>query len=207
MKLKLAIAMFTVALAAVVLAQVLPPNNPNSTTFTFPLTVSPGAATCLPNAKGVVIDHTFGNVENLTVFIFGLPPNTDFVLFIIQVPNAPFGLAWYNGDIMTDETGTGVINAVGRFDIGTFIFSMGAVPSRDVFPSPPAVVPNSTTGAVTNGAVQIYHLGVWFNTPDDAVKAGCPGTATTFTSNHDAGIQVLNTANYSDDAGPLMSVP
>ena len=207
MKLKLAIAMFTVALAAVVLAQVLPPNNPNSTTFTFPLTVSPGAATCLPNAKGVVIDHTFGNVENLNVTVQGLPPNTDFVLFIIQVPNAPFGLAWYNGDILTDDTGTGVINAVGRFNIGTFIFSMGAVPSRNVFPSPPAVVPNSTTGALTNGPVQIYHLGIWFNTPDDARKAGCPDTATTFTSNHDAGIQVLNTATFPDNQGPLFNVP
>ena len=207
MKLKLAIAMFTVALAAVVLAQVLPPNNPNSTTFTFPLTVSPGAATCLPNAKGVVIDHTFGNVENLNVTVSGLPANTDFVLFIIQVPNAPFGLAWYNGDILTDDTGTGVINAVGRFDIGTFIFSMGAVPSRNVFPSPPAVVPNSTTGAVTNGAVQIYHLGIWFNTPEDAAKAGCPATATPFTSDHRAGIQVLNTATFPDNEGPLFHVP
>ena len=207
MKLKLAIAMFTVALAAVVLAQVLPPNNPNSTTFTFPLTVSPGAATCLPNAKGVVIDHTFGNVENLNVTVSGLPANTDFVLFIIQVPNSPFGLAWYNGDILTDDTGTGVINAVGRFNIGTFIFSMGAVPSRNVFPSPPAVVPNSTTGALTNGAVQIYHLGIWFNTPEDAAKAGCPDTATPFTSDHRAGIQVLNTATFPDNEGPLFHVP
>jgi hypothetical protein len=55
--------------------------------------------------------------------------------------------------------------------------------------------------------VQIYHLGVWFNTPDDAVKANCPATATTFTSDHNAGIQVLNTANYPDDAGPLIHVP
>ena len=92
----------------------LPPNNPGSTTFSFPLVVSPGARDCLPFAQGVAIDHTFGNVENLTVIISNLPPNTDFVLFIIQVPNAPFGLAWYNGDILTDDTGTGVINAVGR---------------------------------------------------------------------------------------------
>ena len=73
--------------------------------------------------------------------------------------------------------------------------------------APPAVLAQSKTGAVTNGPVQIYHLGVWFNTPADAVKAGCPGTATTFTSNHDAGIQVLNTATFPDDAGPLFRVP
>ena len=207
---KLATTMFTAALAlapAVGLAQVLPPNNPNSTTFAFPLTVSPGAATCLPNAKGVVIDHTFGNVENLEVVVTGLPPNTDFVLFVIQVPNMPFGLAWYNGDILTDDTGTGVINVVGRFNIGTFIVSLGAVPSKDVFPAPPAVLAQSKTGALTNGPVQLYHLGIWFNTPDDAVKAGCPATATTFTSNHDAGIQVLNTATFPDNEGPLFHVP
>ena len=83
---KLATAMFTAALAlapVVGLAQVLPPNNPNSTTFKFPLTVSPGAATCLPDAKGVVIDHTFGNIENLEVIVRNLPPNTDSVLFVI----------------------------------------------------------------------------------------------------------------------------
>ena len=206
---KVATAMFTTALAlapVVGLAQALPQNNPNSTTFAFPLTVSPGAATCLPNAKGVVIDHTFGNVENLEVVVTGLPPNTDFVLFVIKVPNTPFGLAWYNGDILTDDTGTGVINVVGRFNIGTFIVSLGAVPSRDVFPSPPAVVPDSKTGAVTNGAVQLYHLGIWFNTPEDAAKAGCPANATPFTSDHRAGIQVLNTATFPDNEGPLFHI-
>jgi len=187
---------------------VIPPNDSGvSTTYSFPMVVSPAAKNCLPDAQGAVIDNTFGNVENMTVIISGLPANTDFVLFIIQVPNAPFGLAWYNGDIMTDADGKGVINVTGRFNIGTFIVSLGAVPSPDVFPAPPAVLAQSKTGAVTNGPVQIYHLGVWFNSPDDAVKAGCPGTATTFTSNHDAGIQVLNTATFPDNAGPLINVP
>jgi hypothetical protein len=186
---KLATAMFTTALALVpVVGLAREDHDLTSTTFTFPLTVSPGAKSCLPHASGMVTDHTFGNVENLEVVVNDLPPNTDFVLFIIQVPNKPFGLAWYNGDILTDDTGTGVTNVVGRFNIGTFIVSLGAVPSPNVFPKPPAVLAQSKTGAVTNGPVQIYHLGIWFNTTDDAKKAGCPGTATTFTSNHDAGI-------------------
>ncbi len=168
-----------------------------STTFTFPLRVSPGAKTCLPKANGIVIDHSFGNVENLEVIVRDLPPNTDFVLFNIQVPNKPFGLAWYNGDILTDETGTGVTNIVGRFNKGTFIVSPGAVPSPQVFPD------NSKTGVAT-APVQIYHLGIWFNSPDDAVKAGCPGDVTPFTSNHHAGIQVLNTALFPDARGPLV---
>ena len=201
---KLATAMCT---AALLLAPVVGlAHDHDQTHFTFPLTVSPGARTCLPDAHGTVIDHSFGNVENLEVVVEDLPPKTDFVLFVIQVPNAPFGLAWYNGDIITDKDGTGVINVVGRFNEGTFIVSLGAVPSPDTFPAPPAVLAEPKTGAVTNGPVQIYHLGIWFNSPDDAVKAGCPGTATTFTSNHDAGIQVLNTATFPDAAGPLSHV-
>jgi len=176
-------------------------------TIRFELTVSAGASKCLPNAHGKVIDHTFGNVENLEVVITGLPPFTDFVIFNIEVPNAPFGLAWYNGDILTDATGTGVTNLVGRFNIGTFIVSQGvpASPPPNVFPKPPAVLPEATVGVKTN-PVQIYHLGVWFNDHNDAVKAGCPGTETPFTSNHDAGIQVLNTASFPDNAGPLFNL-
>jgi hypothetical protein len=169
-------------------------------TRNFDLKVSPGASTCLPNASGHVIDHTFGNVENLELEVRGLPPNTDFVLFNIQVPNAPFGLAWYNGDILTDDHGTGVTNIVGRFNIGTFIVSPGVAPAPQVFP-------DDAKFGVATAPVQIYHLGVWFNSPDDAVKAGCPGTVTPFTSNHHAGIQVLNTATFPDTKGPLLSVP
>ena len=93
------------------------------TTITFPLTVSPGAKNCLPKAEGTVKVHTLGVVETLDAVIEDLPPNTDFVIFNIQVPNKPFGLAWYNGDILTDAKGVGVTHLVGRFNIGTFIVS------------------------------------------------------------------------------------
>jgi hypothetical protein len=39
----------------------------------------------------------------MEVVIAGLPPNTDFDLFVIEVPTKPFGLAWYNGDIPLAE--------------------------------------------------------------------------------------------------------
>ena len=51
--------------------------------------------------------------------------------------------------------------------------------------------------------VQTYHLGLWFNSPADAQKAGCAATVTPFNGEHNAGIQVLNTANFPADAGPL----
>jgi hypothetical protein len=50
----------------------------------------------------------------------------------------------------------------------------------------------------------MYHLGLWFDSPNDAQQAGCP--ATVFNGGHNAGIQVLNTSNFTDDAGPLFSV-
>ena len=57
----------------------------------------------------------------MTVDVEGLPPNTEFDFFVIQIPNAPFGLAWYQGDIETDDLGVGHRRFVGRFNIETFI--------------------------------------------------------------------------------------
>jgi hypothetical protein len=182
---------------------------PPTKTIQFPMVESPGAkaAGCLLKAGGTVTDHTFGAFENLEVVVHDLPPNTEFDLFSIEVPNAPFGLAWYIGDIVTDATGTGVGNFVGRFNVETFVISPGVpktppgIGATDVFPSPPAFVPEATVGIKTN-PVQLYHLGLWFNSEDDAEKAGCPGTHTPFNGEHNAGIQILNTATFPD-AGPL----
>jgi hypothetical protein len=162
------------------------------------------ANTCLPKATATVTDHTFGAFENLEVVVHGLPPNTDFDLFAIQVPKAPFGFAWYIGDIDTDDTGTGVGNFVGRFNIETFVFSNGvpSTPPPNVFPKPPANVPEATVGVKVD-PVQLYHLGLWFNSADDAAKANCPPNHTPFNGEHNAGIQVLNTANFPDTPGPL----
>src|SRR6059058_5355259 len=99
-----------VLIAALVAALAPIQAQAQSKTIKFAMTVSTGASTCLPNAHGTVIDHTFGKFENLEVFVKGLPPNTGFDLFSIEVPNAPFGLAWYIGDIVTDANGVGVGN-------------------------------------------------------------------------------------------------
>jgi hypothetical protein len=83
----------------------------------------------------------------------------------------------------------------------------GFVPSPNTQPSPPGALPDSKTGAVTNGPVQIYHLGIWFNTPEDATAAGCKGVVPTpFTSNHRAGPQILNTGTFPNNAGPLLQL-
>ena len=51
--------------------------------------------------------------------------------------------------------------------------------------------------------VHTFHLGLWFNSPEDAVNAGCPGNVTPFNGDHDAGIQVLSTRQFGNVNGPL----
>jgi hypothetical protein len=174
-------------------------------TLQFDMTVSEGASRCLPKASATVTDHTFGNFENLEVVVHDLAPNTDFDFFIIQVPNAPFGASWYMGDISTDSTGAGVGNFVGRFSSETFIISPGKTPAPNEFPDPPAVVAEETDGVLTK-PVQMYHLGLWFDSAADAAKAHCPSTKTPFNGEHDAGIQVLNTATFPNLTGPLIGI-
>jgi hypothetical protein len=171
-----------------------PPAPPTS--ISFPMVVSAGAKPCLPYASGYVTIKTDGEAENLSLYVTGLPRNTGFDFFVIQVPNAPFGLSWYQGDVETDDNGVGQQNFRGRFNIETFIVAPGAAPAPKVFDD------NATTNPATP-PVQIYHLGLWFNSPDDAQKAGCPATVTPFNGEHHAGIQVLNTSNFPDGAGPL----
>jgi hypothetical protein len=194
-------ALSSIALAALAFGSL--PAQAAKTSITFPMVVSPGAKTCLPNATAQVIDATLGPVEELTVYVSGLPANTDFDFFSIQVPNAPFGLAWYNGDIETDDRGIGVGHFVARFSVETFIVSPGAVPPLQIFTKPP--FPDAKTG-VKVGPVQIYHLGLWFNSPADAKKAGCADTVTPFNGEHNAGIQVLNTSTFPDQKGPLVNL-
>jgi hypothetical protein len=173
------------------------------TSISFPLVVSAGAKPCLPKAEGHVIDATLGPVEELTVVVSGLPANTDFDFFSIQVPNKPFGLAWYNGDINTDSRGIGVGHFVSRYSVETFIVSPGVAPAPQVFTQQP--FPDAAQGVMT-GPVQLYHLGLWFNSPADAAKAGCPNTETPFNGTHNAGIQVLNTGSFPDQKGPLINL-
>jgi hypothetical protein len=52
----------------------------------------------------------------------------------------------------------------------------------------------------------MHHLGLWFDSPAAAKKAGCPDTETPFNGEHNAGIQVLNTAHFPNLAGPLIGI-
>src|SRR4051794_26490615 len=69
--------------------------------ITFNMVPSAAAAACLSKATAIVTVRSLGPVEELKIRAEGLPPKTEFDLFVIQVPNAPFGLSWYQGDLET----------------------------------------------------------------------------------------------------------
>jgi hypothetical protein len=166
---------------------------------TFQMTVSAGAKSCLPEATATVTIRPAGEVEIMDVYVSGLPANTDFDFFVVQVPKAPFGIAWYQGDVQTDKRGRGHAQFAGRFSIETFAFAQGPAPAPNVFP-------NDATLNPSFNPIQMYHLGLWFNSATDAASATCPATQTFFNGEHNAGIQVLNTSNFADDHGPLRDV-
>jgi hypothetical protein len=160
------------------------------------------AANCIPNAHADVRVASVGPVEVMTVDIGGLPPNTDFDLFVIQIPNAPFGLAWYQGDIETDGQGEGHQFFVGRFNSETFIVAQppGGQPAPAVHNGPP--FPDALMNPATE-PIHTFHLGLWFDSPSAAQAAGCPNTVTRFNGTHNAGIQALSTRTFGIRNGPL----
>ena len=102
-------------------------------TSTFTMVVSAGAKACIPNASATVSIRPAGQVEIMDVSVQGLPPNTEFDFFVIQVPKAPFGVSWYQGDVQTDKHGRGHQQFVGRFSIETFTVAPNSAPAPVVF--------------------------------------------------------------------------
>jgi hypothetical protein len=168
-----------------------------SITFTMVRSSAAVAANCLPQAAAKVSVVAKDQNEKMTINASGLPPNTGFDLFITQVPNAPFGLSWYQSDLQSKSDGTASVTVVGRFNIETFAVAPNVTAA-------PVVHPGKDASANPAFApIHTFHVGFWFNSPADAVKAGCPGTVTPFNGDHTAGVQAMSTRNFPDLNGPL----
>jgi hypothetical protein len=139
----------------------------------------------------------------MDVSVTGLRPDTDYDFFIIQLPNAPFGESWYQGDLETDANGNGTQRYIGRFSIETFFVAPGSGAAPVVHSTPP--FPDASSNPAFN-PTHTFHVGLWFNSPADAQAVGCPGAVTPFNGDHTAGIQVLSSRNFANDQGPLRSV-
>ena len=167
--------------------------NKESDSFHFKMVASPGIAACLPNAKANVTITPNSLNDVMTVNASGLAPNTGYDLFVIELPNKPFGISWYQTDLQTDAYGSGSVTVQGIFNKETFSVSPATSPTVSFAPT------------------HQYHLGLWFNDPNVPFNLGCePGATspivTPFNGEQHAGIQVLNTSNFPDNAGPLSQV-
>jgi len=167
--------------------------NSGTNVFKFNLVPSPGITSCLPNAQGDATITRGKLNDTMMVEVHNLAPSTGYDLFVIEVPNKPFGVSWYQSDLETDIHGNGQATVRGIFNVETFSVSPGDS-SNIVFPP-----------------THQYHLGLWFNDPNVPFNLGCEPTAnspivTPFNGEQHAGIQVLNTSNFPDTAGPLSQV-
>jgi hypothetical protein len=103
-----------------------------------------------------------------------LPPNTDFTVFLLEQPGAPFGAAEYIGDFTTNAQGNGQ---------NTFNLIVG----------------EAFSSTLANGGrvrVDLNRIGVWFADPlgdDFCLGQGSP--VTPFDGDNEAGVQVFNSAN------------
>jgi hypothetical protein len=178
----------------------------DSTSFRMVRSSNAVAADCLQGARGTVTINSLGPVESMNVRLFNLPPNREFDLFVIQVPDFPFGLSWYQGDLQTDENGNAQQRFLGRFSIETFTVAPGSAPAPTVHEGPP--FPDAATNPPF-APVHQFHLGLWFNSANAAREAGCTGeqlVRTPFNGVHNAGVQALSTRQFGDRNGPLRRI-
>jgi hypothetical protein len=179
------------------------PTSHDQASFALKRSAASVKAGCLLNAGAQVRIKNVGAVEIMTIDASGLPKNTDFDVFVTQLPNAPFGISWYQGDLHTNSQGRAFGIFAGRFSIETFVVAPGSGPAPVVHDKAP--IKDAATNPPT-APVHEYHLGVWFNSPVDAAAAGCAKVVTPFNGEHNAGPQALSTLQFADTAGPLRQV-
>ena len=196
------------ATSALCLTAALAHAQPKPVTY-FALTPNPAVLACLaanPSAPPqAVVAVRRGELNDLAVVrVSGLKPNLQFDLFTVQrssldasgepAPNFPgFGLAWYQTDLNADASGTA--QAVVQTILLDQIFGFDADKRPD----------GSTVLAPTN----TFHVGFWFNNPEDAAPCGFDVTKPTpFNGEHKAGpLAMISLPDPTTGLGPLCTSP
>ncbi|HJS83949.1 MAG TPA: hypothetical protein VJ779_00635 [Acetobacteraceae bacterium] len=180
-------------------------SKPDQTHFT--LTANPAFVACL-SADGSTPPHALVFVkrgelnDTALIFVSGLKPDLDFDLFTVQrssldangkpVPNFPgFGLAWYQTDLHADSDGTAKVLIKTILLDQIFGFVSG--------PNNTTVLPPTNT----------FHVGFWFNNPEDAAPCGFDVTKPTpFNGEHRAGpLAMISLPDPNTGLGPLCTSP
>ncbi len=169
----------------------------------FDLTPERAVLNCLSAGDGydptAQVTVTRGELNDvLTLHAEHLKPNTGFDMFTIQNSNLQadgtgdpnfrnFGLAWYQSDIESDSNGTADVT------IQTVLLDQ-------IFGFDPAVaLPPTNT----------FHVGFWFNNPQDAAPCGFdPNHPTPFNGEHKAGpAAMISLPDARTKLGPLCTNP
>ena len=167
-----------------------PPSGPSPSRVSFNLfPANPAIASCLHNAtaSAQVFRGQFNDAMVLT--LSGFPGEIDFDVFTVQNNTNPFGLAWYQSDVDTDESGNGSVTIRTILLDQIFGFSSGSNP-----------LPPTNT----------FHVGFWFNNPADAVRLGCTPApvVTPFNGPHNAGpLAYITKSDPKTGLGPLCTQP
>jgi hypothetical protein len=142
--------------------------------------------------------------DRLVLDVAGLKPHLAFDIFTVQRSSlgadgkpdpafqGSFGLAWYQSDLQADEHGNA--RAVIQTILLDQIFGFDADKNAD----------GSTKLAPTN----TFHLGFWFNNPEDAKNCKFdPTKPTPFNGEHKAGPVAMISTPTGSGLGPLCTSP
>jgi hypothetical protein len=173
----------------------------------FPLFANPGFVKCLarfpddpsrPPTADVTVTRGKLN-DTLRLELHNIRPNLGFDLFTVErsafnadgssvgaPPNR--GLAWYQSDIQTDANGNGSVK------IKTILLDQ-------IFGFDPIVALPPT---------HTFHVGFWFNSPDEVTNcvANPPAPTTPFNGEHNAGpLAMISLPDAQTGLGPLCTNP
>jgi hypothetical protein len=160
-----------------------------------------------PVAKVVVRRENLN--DTLTIHVTGLKPNLQFDLFTVERspfladgakdPNFPgtFGLAWYQSDLDADDDGTADIQV--KKPLRSIFLDQIFGFDGDKKPDGTIILP----------PVNTYHVGFWFNNPEDAKSCGFDVTKPTpFNGEHRAGpLAMISIPVAATNLGPLCVSP
>ncbi|HLY83474.1 MAG TPA: hypothetical protein VKQ71_10845 [Acidimicrobiales bacterium] len=166
----------------------------------FPLFANPSVVGCLgvegrPAPTATVTVNPGELNDTMTVRLNHFKPGLAFDLFTVQRsnqqadgsanPTPGFGLAWYQSDIQVGNSGTATAH------IRTILLNQ-------IFGFDPDVklAPTNT-----------FHVGFWFNNPNDAASCGFTGF-TPFNGEHHAGpLAMISRPDAATNLGPLCTKP
>jgi hypothetical protein len=136
-------------------------------------------AACMPDARLTVTVRLTTDVRGFDTFHVrgvGLPPDTTFTVFLLELAGAPFGAAEYIGDFTADDRG----EADNTFRL---------------------IVAEAFSSTLVNGQrvrVDLNRVGAWFADPTgDDFCLGPASPVTPFDGDNEAGVQAFNSANTS----------